>query len=454
MAWRLRRGATFRRHADGALVLGVEPDTAVRLTVPSQRVLDALMRLSAGATDGQLADTLGDDVKTMALLFHHLGRLRRHGFLVADVRSGSRHLATLLPCSADFDVGDSRVRGHRWQLSRFAYLRRDNGDLVLECTEAQCAVHVHSRALTSLIHQAVTPKTYKHGTDTAAVMALLATLGFLVDPDQDESAAQQTWEFHDRLFHRRGRLFDDIQPHGGTYRFNLEDGTKAGGHIASPPALRPTFDGEAFALSAPLKENSRPLLDVMESRRSRRAMGSQAVSVGQVAELLYRVGRTREVRESKPQDLLYRPYPSGGAIHELEFYIAVSRCDGLPAGFYHYRGAEHSLIRLPDADEAAEDMLSDCGKAWGQPGHPPHCLVVLSSRLPRLAWKYEAVAYKLSLLNAGVVLQSLYLVCTDMALNGSAVGSGRPDLFAAATGCSSWEETSIAEFGFGNPPRV
>ena len=48
-----------------------------------------------------------------------------------------------------------------------------------------------------------------------------------------------------------------------------------------------------------------------------------------------------------------------------------------------------------------------------------------------------------------MAIQSLYLVATDLSLAGSAVGSGNPDLFAQATGVSSWEETSIAAFGFG-----
>lgn len=55
-------------------------------------------------------------------------------------------------------------------------------------------------------------------------------------------------------------------------------------------------------------------------------------------------------------------------------------------------------------------------------------------------------------MNAGVALQCLYLVAEDMGLNGSAAGSGRPDLFRRATGTNSWDETSIAEFGFGRPP--
>ena len=94
-------------------------------------------------------------------------------------------------------------------------------------------------------------------------------------------------------------------------------------------------------------------------------------------------------------------------------------------------------------------MLADCAMAWGQPGKPPQVLVVMTSRLPRLAWKYTGIAYKISLMNAGVAIQSLYLVATDLGLAGSAAGSGNPDLFAQATGVSSWEETSIAEFGFG-----
>jgi hypothetical protein len=97
----------------------------------------------------------------------------------------------------------------------------------------------------------------------------------------------------------------------------------------------------------------------------------------------------------------------------------------------------------------ASVMLEDCAKAWAQPRRPPQVLVVIGARLPRLAWKYAAIAYRLSLLNASVAIQSLYLVATDLGLCESAVGTGNPEHFAAATGLSSWGETSIAEFGFG-----
>ena len=410
----------------------------------SPRQSEALLGLEEGAGEAEMLATGGADIDDAALLFHHFGRLRRSGLLVAELWSRDRLMATLLPRSKDFDPVMPNEDSGPWQLSRFAYLRRDGGNLVLECPEAPCAVAIENPDLIAWISEAAWPMAAKPGTPKAGLMGLLASLAFLVDPERQESPAELTWEFHDRLFHRRTRLFHDFQPHGGTYRFR--------DRFPAAPAIRPAYAGESVALPAPLAGTSHALRDVMESRRSNREMGSRPVGVEQVSTLLHRVARVKESLPAPLQDCLLRPYPSGGAIHELEFYLAVGICDGLAPGFYHYRGAEHALTRLAGAEPPAQEMLADCAISWAQPGQPPQCLVVLSSRLPRIAWKYEAIAGKLSHLNAGVALQSLYLVCTDLGLNGSAVGSGRPDLFAAATNNSSWEETSIAEFGFGSRP--
>lgn len=303
-----------------------------------------------------------------------------------------------------------------------------------------------SPLLCDCLHETARPVTPEPGSDKACLLALLEILGFMVDPHAEEGAAQQTWEFHDRLFYRHCRSFDDFRRRGGTYRFR--------GRFPSPPAIRSAIAGQAVQLQVPGSNPSRPLVEVMEERHSRRQMGSEPVRLEQVAALLYRVARLCGTLPSAVQDCLLRPYPSGGAIHELEFYLAVRECDGLTPGFYHYRGAEHALTKLEDALPHAEAMLADAACAWGRAEHPPQCLIVLTTRMPRLAWKYEGIAYKISLMNAGIVLQSLYLVCADLGLNCSAVGSGRPDLFTEAAKVSSWEETSIAEFGFGTRPRT
>jgi oxazoline/thiazoline dehydrogenase len=444
IAWRCRAGVTLMPGTDGMVTIAVDADTRLELRPPLPQVSGALLKLEDGADERTLIGGLQDDDHAIALLFHYVGRLRRAGLLVADVRWNDRLLVTLLPRAKHFDIVLPPDSERTWQLSRFAYLHREGDDIVLECPESPCVAHLKSHESVAWLYEASRPTTPKIGTPRAWLLALLGEFAFLLDPGNGENDARQTWEFHDRLFHDRVRRHDDFRPHGATYRFR--------DRLPSPPATRPAHAGASVPLAIPQRPVSRPLFDVMEQRRSRREMGERPITREQVAQLLYRVAQVRETLPSPLQECLLRPYPSGGAIHELEFYLAVGACDGLASGFYHYRGNEHALTRLENGAAPAREMLAECAASWGQRGYPPQCLIVLASRLPRLAWKYEAIAYKLSLMNAGVVLQTLYLVCTDLGLNGSAVGTGMPNLFAAATNTSSWEETSIAEFGFGSRP--
>ena len=166
---------------------------------------------------------------------------------------------------------------------------------------------------------------------------------------------------------------------------------------------------------------------------------------------MFRVARITQVFTVDDQELMSRPFPSGGSIHEIELYLAVGACRGLDPGLYRYRGLEHALERLPNAADGARRLLAGSAKAMGS-DHPPHVLVVLACRLPRFAWKYESMAYRLVVMNAGVVIQTMYLVATDMGLAGCANGSGDSRLFAEVTGLDPINETSIGEFALGATP--
>ena len=67
------------------------------------------------------------------------------------------------------------------------------------------------------------------------------------------------------------------------------------------------------------------------------------------------------------------------------------------------------------------------------------------------AWKYEGIAYRVALLNAGVAIDALYIVATDLGLSPCAVGTGNSALFEQATGLSPWAEIVIAEFTINGP---
>ena len=76
-------------------------------------------------------------------------------------------------------------------------------------------------------------------------------------------------------------------------------------------------------------------------------------------------------------------------------------------------------------------------------------LLILAARFPRVAWKYESIAYALTLKHVGVVLQTMYLAATAMGLGPCAIGGGDADLFARAAGTDYYAETSVGEFLLG-----
>jgi len=411
---------------------------------------DALLALVDGAPEAHLLALAGGN--SSALLYYYLTELVSGGIVEASVDRDDAPLIRLIPHQIAFSLPRSEALPQRVMLNRFAYLRRSERGATLHHPDAPFEVVLEDDAAGRLITDLASgPRDILSLTGACdhAVLELLVSPGFVVDADAAEPPPRQSWEFHDRLFDRTTRIHDARVTRGASFRFLNQ--------WPSPPALRPAYQGERIALPDPASlpaSRSLPLRDVMEKRRSRYGMSAQPVSIEDISLLLHRVARVKEVRpgsQSIPQEILLRPFPSAGAIHELEFYLAIRCCDQLTQGFYHYMGNEHALTLIPDAETAAARMLAACAAAWGQPEAPPHAMVVITSRLPRLAWKYSGIAYRLSLLNAGVAIQSLYLTATNLGLAGAAVGTGHSDLFSKATSVSSWEETSIAEFGFGRP---
>jgi SagB-type dehydrogenase family enzyme len=67
-------------------------------------------------------------------------------------------------------------------------------------------------------------------------------------------------------------------------------------------------------------------------------------------------------------------------------------------------------------------------------------------------WKYQSMAYALTLKHVGVLYQVMYCVATAMGLAACALGGGDSDAFAEATGLDYLAETSVGEFILGSRP--
>jgi SagB-type dehydrogenase family enzyme len=112
--------------------------------------------------------------------------------------------------------------------------------------------------------------------------------------------------------------------------------------------------------------------------------------------------------------LALKTSPSGGARHSLEAYVWVRRVDQVAPGLYHYRPGAHALTRLDDRTEPGSVT------SWlpAQPGYEDAAVVVvLSSELARVAWRYRSArAYRVVLIECGHLAQTFCLVATALGL--------------------------------------
>ncbi|HYH81163.1 MAG TPA: SagB family peptide dehydrogenase [Longimicrobium sp.] len=445
-------GAPVLHGPGGTLAAPADPATAA-----------ALRRLSAGpAPESELAAVVRQAAGPAALplLFHHLRAWTARGWLGYAVADGDRLLATAHCVSPHLELSPVPAEpGRALRLSRFALLRADGGRPWLESPRSPLRVCLeHPAAAAAVVHLATpaTPEAVARHAGlgagaAAALLGLLRGAALAVEaeegrpsPEDDDPALAQ-WEFHDLLFHARSRMGRQLGGFGGTYR--------AEGRFAPLPAVRPHPAGPAVALPRPdlerLLREDVPFTRVLEERRSIREEGGRVITLAELGELLFRAARVRHVIPTPRGDLSSRPSPGGGACHELELYLAVSACEGLEPGLYHYCPAEHRLTEVGAGDRAAVHALLRDSRIVAHGAPPAQVLVVLAARFQRVAWKYESMAYALVLKDAGVLLQTLYLVATAMGLAPCALGGGNADLFARAAGTDYYAESSVAELRLG-----
>jgi oxazoline/thiazoline dehydrogenase len=431
---------------------------------------DALQRFGTAGDDEDLLTErvlAADGADGLDRFNYYLQRLDRRGWIRRSARQGSEPLATLVtvtslsPCSFRPVVPD-----RRYQLSRFAYTRRAGTEMVLESPLDHSRVVLHDWRAAALVHALAQPGPVQiPGLGAEAVvkvMTLLLNAEILFEVDRDGSTfeerdpALQCWEFHDLIFHARSRLGRHEGPYGATYRFV--------GSLDPPPALKAKMSTDVIDLHRPdlerLSRDDAPLTLVQERRRSIRKYGSPPISVRQLGEFLYRVGRVKALHQRSvstaegliPMDFAPRPYPGGGALNELELYVTANACSGLAPGLYHYDADDHRLERLI-ADEAAVDkLLGDASGSTTIPRGELQVLITIAARFQRLSWKYAAMAYAVILKDVGVVYQTMYLVATAMGLAPCGVGGGDSDSFAWAAGTDYFAETSVGEFLLGSRP--
>ncbi len=428
----------------GGLAIDVKGWRSLPLQPNDPAVANALQKLQApGVSLEDLTGGVGEQGQSE--LFFYLNRLERIRVLEWAVLEQGQEIATLESLSATFHLDyTAPAEVTPLSLSRFALIRRapsegeDTPDhAVLESGASRARMILTAPAAERVADLAVNPQA--QGAD--AIIDLLARAGLVESVTAEEPEERMPWEFHDRLFHEITRGLHETEAIGGTYRMK--------GVIPSPPAVVPVSTEQGIALPSPGRHESLPLDQVLAKRRSIRSYADEPIDTQQLSDLLYRVARTTGSVDMDPQDIISRPYPSGGSLHELQFYLAVWHCKGLERGIYRYVGESHQLVPVGGSEAQMAKLLGRSGAAMGQPEAKPQVLLILTTRHPRMAWKYQGMAYRATLMNVGVVFQTLYLVATDLGIAACANGAGDGRVFEEASGLNSWEESAIGEFALG-----
>ncbi len=190
---------------------------------------------------------------------------------------------------------------------------------------------------------------------------------------------------------------------------NLEQSDQAK-RLPQPPLEPPAEDGKpVYDLPDPrdIKVKTLDLSDAINNRVSIRSYSEESLSLD---ELSYVLWSTQGVKEVTKRPATLRTVPSAGARHCFETFVLVNRVDGLGPGLYRFLAVDHKLQEVDMSDDVAERVMVGC---FGQRFILNSAItLILTAVRYRMMWRYTERGYRYMHLDAGHVMQNLYL-CSE-----------------------------------------
>ena len=465
-----RRPATLSARLIGDVTLDVREDGDVAARIEGFSV--RLGRLSAGASARAGALRAGLPLTSFAS-GRGVGKeidvlvraLAKRGLIEYRLERGRKDQAVIEPQVPDYWPSLPTLRDtDTLVLSRFAYLRRRASEMVLESPRAGALFRIADARFAAVLALLATPRPIKWLRRQAAfpgveLLALLVDCRILFKVDARDKGLRPTegdaslvmWDFHDLVFHARSTEGRHANPTGGVYPH--------ADAVPPLPLVRSAWPGKRIDLRPALRADA-PLSATAKLLRERHSVRdfdpARPITLTELSCFLDGTARIQSIVRMPPgpddggetAEYSMRPYPAAGASYELELYLAVDACDGLAHGFYHYDAGEHALVPIEVDARELDTLFQGAQLAMGVSA-PPQVLITIAARFGRVSWKYSSLAYALILKDVGVLLQTLYLMATDMGLGGCAIGSTNIELFAKMTGIEFHVEGPIGQFALG-----
>ena len=252
------------------------------------------------------------------------------------------------------------------------------------------------------------------GAHTSSLFKCLLSGGML---QTTNARCSTVLEFHDSVFHAWSRHGSPTGGFGSTFARNQETVQHVNSHSdyeskRKYPVLQSEINNQ---------NNTSDALSIQQSRRSIWSTSGRALTGNELAGLLATVFKVSEEDVTSGEDKSRRLYPSGGALYETAAYVTMVDCESHPDGIYRYDPDDNSLLQLDTSINAASKYLSTVGRSWGAGDETPRSVITLVSDASVVVSKYEAMAYRLMLLNVGVILQTITQVAALAGLAGCVV---------------------------------
>ncbi|WP_013334726.1 SagB family peptide dehydrogenase [Gloeothece verrucosa] len=460
-----RKDVSLKQKLEAEYVL-FAVDISLKLPPLSSGEIAALeILLAEGATRDRLSEVIlaKDGFSELTTFFYYLEKFIHLGLICHTISINGLPLATIIPCSPACQLRFNELEPNKeYILSRFAYLHKENEQMILESPLSSAQILLADWRGIALIAEMTKPRNVQElssiipgllAENVQVLLVFLLTAEMIYEVKngailgQENSEVLDQWEFHDLLFHFKSRRGRHLNPVGKTYHFCNK--------FESLPVIKQITLNERIDLYKPdleiIKENDYSFSLVLEERESIRHYGEKPLSAEQVGEFLYRCARVKSIFAKDNRECSNRPYPSGGSCYELELYLVITSCKGIEPGFYYYYPKEHQLGRMSKINSHLEKLVEDAKLAVPLQTSP-QVLIIITARFARVSWLYESMAYSLILKNVGVLYQTMYLVATAMNLAPCALGTGNTELFAIAADIYSYVESSVGEFVLGSKP--
>jgi SagB-type dehydrogenase family enzyme len=194
--------------------------------------------------------------------------------------------------------------------------------------------------------------------------------------------------------------------------------------------------------------------DIIKKRRSLRNFSKYNLTLDELSSLFYYsygiVDKIQFTLEGIEHVQAVRTAPSAGGCYPLELYLVLLCSEELPTGIYHYNVVEHCL-ELIEAGDYRKQIIEYMPQQ--QSLDTASGVMVITAIFGKNTIKYGERGYRFIHLDAGHLMQNIYLTLTALGLGCYACGGFFDDEFDNMLELDGRQETTIYSAPFGKDSR-